>query len=342
MKRLTMKPHQIESWVLNIIEQLTTGKPVEDSRVELKTIFIPPDKAARRIAGHANAARGAPILWIVGVDEKQQRIVGADYEELSEWFEKVKAQFNGLYPELFHINVPVKDKIVVGLLFDTQRAPYVVKNPAFGVERGESVEFEVPWREGTVTRTANRADLLRILSPLQALPTFEILGGFLNANIPRAPQDELYWTFRLELYVEPVSRDKLVIPFHRCKSRCELPVIGWSDLINLSISPTSRTMTNIKGDRWRESTSKTIEETPSEVLISDPGRIICKSEVVTPLLTGSLPEYVRFVISFLPSKSDNAAIIEGLLQIYEPDKGELGRWVYSPSTVNNNATSLLK
>ena len=136
-----MKPHQLETWVLKIIEN---GQPVEDSRVELKADWLLPDKAARRIAGHANAARGAQILWLVGVDEEQGRVVGVNFNELSEWFEQVKSQFDGLCPDLYNINVSIDDKTIAALLFDTQRAPYVVKNPAFGTKHCGPVSLEVP------------------------------------------------------------------------------------------------------------------------------------------------------------------------------------------------------
>ncbi len=333
-----MKPHQIESWVLKIVEQVESGYPIEDSRVELKSTWIEAEKAARRIAGHANAARGAQIIWIIGIDEGQMQVVGAVYEELSEWFEKVKAQFDGLSPEMFHINVPVNDKTVVALLFDTQRAPFVVKNPAFGEERGGPVSLEVPWREGTSTRSARRSDLLRILSPLQTLPKFEILGGFLNARIPREPQTELWWTFRLELYVEPQNEELLVIPFHKCKARCELPSFGWRELIKLSLSP-PYSQTIGTGGSVSVNMSRTIERTPSEVLITGAGKINFKSEVATSLISGSLTEYVRFVMSLMPTNSDSGAVIEGLLKIHTPDKNEFGRWVYSPIIVKENVSA---
>jgi hypothetical protein len=66
-----MRPIEIEAWVLRVVDQVKKGQPNEDRRVELKAEWIePPEKAARQIAGHANAARGSNILWIIGLDEK--------------------------------------------------------------------------------------------------------------------------------------------------------------------------------------------------------------------------------------------------------------------------------
>jgi hypothetical protein len=57
-----MRPSEIENWTLKIIDQLKAGQQIEESRVELKTTWIDSQEAARKIAGHANAARGEEIL----------------------------------------------------------------------------------------------------------------------------------------------------------------------------------------------------------------------------------------------------------------------------------------
>ena len=102
-----MRSHEIENWVLSVIDRVERRLPNEDSRVELKSEWIDPQRVARQIAAHANAARGDPILWIIGADQ-QRGIVGANHEELANWFAQVKAQFDGLAPQLTDLNVPVK------------------------------------------------------------------------------------------------------------------------------------------------------------------------------------------------------------------------------------------
>jgi len=61
---------RLEERVLSIVELVLNGRTVEDDRVELKAEW-PEDhyKAARHIAGLANASRGEDVLWIVGLDE---------------------------------------------------------------------------------------------------------------------------------------------------------------------------------------------------------------------------------------------------------------------------------
>ena len=58
-----MRTHEIEEWALRATRRVEERQPNEDSRVELKADWIDPQKTARRIAGHANALRGEPILW---------------------------------------------------------------------------------------------------------------------------------------------------------------------------------------------------------------------------------------------------------------------------------------
>jgi predicted HTH transcriptional regulator len=155
-----MRIYEIENWALQILSSVPSHQPHEDARVELKSRW-PSDlsRAARQIAGHANAARGSLILWLIGVDEKTG-VTGAPHEEMADWYAKLQTHFDGLAPSVTPVNVPVEGGTVVALVFDTSRAPYVVKNPAFGKEKGEFIQWEVPWRGSTNTRSATRAELV--------------------------------------------------------------------------------------------------------------------------------------------------------------------------------------
>lgn len=147
-----MRPHELETKVLGIVDSVMHRQPVEDCLVELKAEWIEPHKAARRIAGHANAAHGQPIIWIVGVDEEEGKVVGASKKELADWYPQVSAQFDEVAPDLLHdLSVPIESQTIVALLFDTSRAPYVVKVP-----NGQNVHREVPWRTGTRVSSARR------------------------------------------------------------------------------------------------------------------------------------------------------------------------------------------
>lgn len=208
-----MRKTELETWVLSIIERAQKGQPVEDSRVEMKAEWVEAAKAARRIAGHANAARGMPILWLVGVGERGE-VRGADYNELSRWYSEVKSKFDDLAPELsMGLNVLVEDKTISALLFETDRAPYVVKNPDDG-----RVTLEVPWREATGTRSAKRADLLRILSRHQQEPALEVVKcRFEFPTLVFDVDPESPGGLSLDVYVIPRGDEPVVIPFHRCE-----------------------------------------------------------------------------------------------------------------------------
>src|SRR4051812_17241587 len=136
-----MNATEIEAWALRIVDAIQSKAPHEDSRVECKSEWIDPVKAARRIAAHANAGAGEPILWLIGLD-RERGVVGAEDHELTAWLSKVQSEFDEIAPSLQDVLVPVYEKHILALLFETDRAPFVVKNKGL---------LEVPWREGTGT-----------------------------------------------------------------------------------------------------------------------------------------------------------------------------------------------
>ena len=253
-----MNKNEIENWALRIINQVQDHQPNEDFRVELKTEWIDPLKAARLIAGQANAAHGEPVLWLIGVNQ-ELGVVGARHRELASWYEKVKVQFDGMAPPMLDLNIPVSDQTVVALLFETDRAPFVIKNPLYGKRKG-GVEFEVPWRENTSTRTARRAQLITLLSPLQSLPQFEILSGDLVCNpFKDGGERELEWKLHLELYVSTNRPDThIFIPYHRCQVTLLIKELLRTFPFDTLVLSTARD-------------SLTISATRSEIRIEGPG-----------------------------------------------------------------------
>src|SRR5882724_211083 len=209
-----MRSHDIENWTLSIIDRAQSRQPIEDSRVELKARWPDdPKKAARRIAGHANAARCEPILWLIGVDEATGSVPGIDFTEFSSWYGAVKSSFDELAPEPISMNIPVNGVTVAALFFETERAPYVVKN-----SEGGSVQREVPWREATGIKSATRSQLLRLLSPLQKLPNIEVVGSLLSVSHWKSANGDKYlgWKARVALFLTQQMGQQTVIPSHRC------------------------------------------------------------------------------------------------------------------------------
>jgi hypothetical protein len=251
-----MRRAELEAWVLEVLERVEQSKPVEDSRVELKREWPDPERAARRIAGHANAARGEPVLWIVGADEQAQCVTGAPREELANWWPRVEHCFESVAPSLTDLGVPHGDRVVVALLFDTTRAPYVIRVV------GGTPEYEVPWREATRVRSARREDLLRLLLPATRAPGVEVLSARLTRG-SRAAESTLLVT----LYVVPRTRDRVCFPFHRSGARV------WS---RGSVVPaTGIEMHPEQGKRGRALGA--ITGGPSELLVDGPGTVFFKA-----------------------------------------------------------------
>jgi hypothetical protein len=326
-----MKKYEIESWALNVIERVETRQPIEDFSVELKSIWPEVQKAARRIAGHANAARGEPILWLVGVDE-QKGAVGATNMEMASWWSAVKAQFDGLAPSVTDLNIPVKGVTVVALLFETDRAPFVVKNP-----EGGTIQFEVPWRENTSIRSATRSDLIKLLSPFQKLPSIEVLSGRLTVDpvIQEAgAEHRLAWDLELKLYITPKTGTRIVIPFHRCEATFEVlgsfartaferirlePPIGFGPSKGILLRGTS--------DITLESQSLTIDGTETEVLIDGPGMLHFNAYAKTPVKTEGLKNDANVIVHLSPADAERKIEINMMLGSLPSEPNKMGSWI---------------
>jgi hypothetical protein len=305
-----MTPRQIEMWALRVIEQVEAKQPVEDARVELKGVWpTEPNKAARRLAGHANAARGEPILWLIGVDEKKG-VVGATATDPAKWFAGVQAEFDGVFPRITDLKVPWKGHLVVALLAETDRSPFVIKNPVYGQPEGGPVAREVPWREGTAVRSATRADLLRLLTPQARLPDVEWLGAALWASHITTPRQFLAWRLDLYLYITPLSDEPVVIPGHRCELWFEME--GKMSRITLG-RPT------FGSDSPRNTSSR------SGVVISSPGLVTASpiGESSTPL-----PAFdpVRIGGRLCPVRSEAAITFDKELRLVPGRQDYVGLW----------------
>lgn len=337
-----MKLNQIEAWALRVIERTAHNQPIEDARVELKSDW-PADsvKAARQIAGHANAARGEPILWMIGIDENKG-IVGANSEEMADWYSKVKSHFDGIAPLITNLSIPVEDKTVVALFFETDRSPFVVKNPTHGQPNGGPVQWETPWRENNSIRTATRSDLIKLLMPIQQIPVFEVMDGSLSVGPTNTKNDlkgdlELLWQFFLKLYVIPKSELKMVIPFHHCEALLARPNPAHQISFNeITLEPPSRMMI-IPGERLGMSSevdSLTIQGTSTEVLIHGPGIVELRVDTKSPI-ENYFEHDADAIISFRPVDLERQISISVTMHLVAPEKyemGEMARWTFSRQT----------
>lgn len=217
-----------------IVKAAKNGQPVEDSYVELKA-ELPKDteKAARQIAGHANAAAADNILWVIGLSENGT-VFGASKTELANWYPSVRRRFDGPAPRLARIaNISFGRKTVLALMFNTRDFPYVVN--------GGDGKREVPWRDGNAVRSAYRNELMELLSRHMQLPKMEALNCEVTAV---QGKDKTMWRFivNLELYITPQLFAKpVVIPTHNCEATLAMPgVVRKMWLTDLQFSHESR------------------------------------------------------------------------------------------------------
>jgi len=269
-------------------------------------------------------------LWLIGVDESVG-VTGAKYEDLADWYAKVETQFDGLAPRLTDYNIPIRDNTVVALYFETERAPFVVKNPVFGKKGGGAVALEVPWREKTSIRSATRADLLRLLSPLQTLPNFEVLNGTLTAEQREKDEVKFFWSLKLELYVETPNEGHIIIPFHRCIVTFEvLGSVSRMAFDSISLRPPTLgyPMLRRAGEPPPEPLSKTIESTSDEVLIYGPGKLYLYASLYTPALEQISTKEIQVTASLLPVKAERSVMIDVMLSHESPRKDEACRWIF--------------
>jgi hypothetical protein len=327
-----MRPIQIESWALDIIDRVNSKNPVEDFHVELKSEWIDPQKAARRIAGHANAARGEPILWLIGVDE-DNGVKGANHEELASWFPSVQAEFDGVVPSMIDLTIPTNGTTIVALYFETDRAPYVIKNPLFGKENGGSISHEIPWREGTRIRSARRSDLIKMLIPIMYLPEIDILNGELSLSIYQ--QGNWNWNLVIETYITPQIGYPCVFPFHQCEASFEIVnLIEKTSFHDIKlVAPYSELYSWSINSSKHESDSLTIRNTRYEAIIEGPGRLnisgVGESESKNINFDSSVAK-LKVIIRM--SHSDKVIQLNETLFCQIPDKNQIGKGGINKST----------
>ena len=202
---------------LKAIEAARNGSNPEDDGVELK-LEMPTDhqRVARRIAAMANAARGEPFLWLIGVDERTGEIARPTFD-LNSWWAKVSSFFAGDPPAMRSSHLD--DALM--LVFESEAPPYVVRTRQEKNEKGLP-ELEVPWREGSGTRSATRSDLLRLLVPILRTPEIEVMSGELKIGTANTATR---WLASLEvrLIVIPRSSEMVTLLAHRATLAIESP-----------------------------------------------------------------------------------------------------------------------
>ena len=292
-----MKPIEVEEWGLRVVAQLRSGTNLEDSRVELKSGPIPPDRLARRLAGHANAASGGTILWLLGVDETGQ-VDSSSSTDLATWWPQVAKHFDGPLPIPIEAVLYLEGETALAIAFSTAEAPYLVRNPVFGQPGGGPVSLEVPWRELTAVRTATHSDLVRLLVPkLQAIEV-EVLSASLILKGPRdqfgdqkdvQKGQECTWLFTLVCYVvASVASYPIVVPAHRLEVEVAEPgALGTVQLTPFQTKPSRQ--------------GPIFKRTEVDHILEGPGRLEITADVTVSDYQGAPGETAEARVSFRPA-----------------------------------------
>lgn len=199
---------QTEVRIIDLVNHVVAGGTCEDDVVECKS-QLPEDtrRAARQIAGLLNAARGATAIWIVGLDEKAHQVVTVQNgPDPASWLPGVQKYFRGLDPDPQIHTIVTDHGTVTALIFDTERAPYVVTT-----DGGKGGNLEVPWRSATGTGSATRAQLLSLVVATRALPTVQ----FINPKLVAAQigSDDTTLDFTAELFFS--ASERVFLPRHQ-------------------------------------------------------------------------------------------------------------------------------
>lgn len=285
--------------------------------------WIDGHKAARRIAAHANAASGESILWIIGIDEKNG-LTGIKPADFADWWAGVQSRFDGLPPSLVELILDVNGKAVVALLFETDRAPFLVKNPA-----GGEISREVPWREGTALRSATRNDLVKLLSPSALMPDFEIRYADVAIRDveKKHPKGEIHRILELhsQIYVTPVNQERQVFPFHRSSARLTNPstnreLLTWSEV---DLAPPISPEVAAHGFGTASATLKT---STSELIVDGPGLFEFRGKVTLKADAKIDLTELLLEIKIQPARSTRVAVLIANLRLIDAGNDAVQDW----------------
>ncbi len=197
-----------EARVIELVDHVVAGGRCEDDTIDCKRqLEAASPKQARKIAGMLNAARFRPTMWLIGLDENAHQVITpADEPDLASWLPQIQRHFAGIDLDMQASRVHTNHGIVTVLQFDSSRPPYVVNTDGAG-----SASREVPWRTGTSTQTATRAQLLSLLVDAGEVPDVELISPTLIAR--QYDRDNVRLELHADLYF--YANTPAVLPSHR-------------------------------------------------------------------------------------------------------------------------------
>lgn len=147
-------------------------------------------------------------------------VVGLSSGDMATWWPGVKSEFDEQAPSPQEVVLSEDGRTIVALLFETDLAPFVVRNPAHGQPGGGPVALEVPWRETTSVRSAKRSDLLRLLLPTSALPSLTLHNA--TAEIWAEKEGGARLSITMAVYAVIPLGSAVVLPDHQTHGKFSL------------------------------------------------------------------------------------------------------------------------
>jgi hypothetical protein len=253
-----------------------------------------------------------------------------DPKDPGAWYQVVRSGFEGGAPDPHVVFVTWRDLQVCALLFETDNPPYVVKNPS---GKGP-FQYEVSWRDGTLTRSARKHELLKILLPLQKLPEIELQEATLTAGTADDRAD-VKWLLTMKAYVTPPPGVQIDLPFHKASFEIWLNGhrgISLPLLEHIRISPRSS---------YEGSSASRIAATSTEITLNGPGsvEIRCSGRSMRSNENPDRTTRQHIVGRVLPTHAEVARMFEcDLLPSQDSNAFSVGKWVYPPHRVAEKTT----
>jgi hypothetical protein len=316
---------QLEARALQAVQAVLAGGRVEDDLIECKADW-PDESKVRQLAAHANAARGDPIIWLIGVDENSHQVTTPRDIDPADWWPVMSKRFDEVSPDLLHTTVHLDGgKIVVVLAFTTDQAPYVITT---GTKEGR-VEREVPMRVATGTRSAHRHDLLLMLAPLVKVPKAVPIKVTARADVGGVGET---YPFSLEamLFFEHSGTHPVMLPAHQMWARVEFDTRHLTSDLPLIDMPISHS-----GMQGSEPFG--VQQTRDGVVVSGPGSLeVYGSARIEPermgLLIQATPLQAR--LSFGVAGSDRRVELPARLYRTTPAAAQKIEWRFEELTIN--------
>ena len=206
--------------------------------------------------------------------------------------------------------MPYNGVTLVGLYFETDRVPYVVKN-----HKGGQIQREVPWRELNGTQSATRAQLLRMLVPVIRNPIVEFVSGELRAH---ESKDGTWLRIRLGFYIVARSRDPVVIPFHLCKLEGDVVTGETVSFSTVQLHPIRKQMFK-NGDPHMQSLSFTAQSSDTEIQINGAGMVYLRASVNIGKAQRPLRGHAALRVALRDAGAETDVSLTAMLEVADKD-----------------------